>query len=374
MIAALYCIEHKYNDSISFFHIFGSAPNGPYFKGFNGEAESTINRIPLGWKLYTEQYGLPDRVIFSTIHWDLHKVIIDRNPADLIPFTDFWNQTVETFNSNVNDRIDQILNLINVSINGSTHTINFGLRTAVWNMKGGLLLDAFNDIIRKIANNRNITLYDYDNDVHSTTKWQRNEEVETKILLRDWLHPKEVFASRAGDKMLSSRYSNYYFYRGAYSPTTPQLYISPVVKKTKPLRVQEISLISEGLGNNYTKENTGNQEFNNFTYFTIYDNHDEGWKRYQRPSINFIKSLNLGFGDILYLPSSEIEAIPLVGEVPNKLFQLDTLIAVNTNTDEYYLVRNWKYRRASKNEITNIDIILIDKIWLKYMKQTTDII
>jgi hypothetical protein len=33
----------------------------------------------------------------------------------------------------------------------------------------------------KIASTRNITLYDYDNDVHATTDWKRNEDVETII-------------------------------------------------------------------------------------------------------------------------------------------------------------------------------------------------
>ena len=98
-------------DTISFFHIFGSASIGPYYHGISGSQGDNINtieRIEVGWRLYNERFGItfiiiiiiiiiiviiiiynkcigaPDRVMFNTIHWDLQKVYYDHyGNADL---------------------------------------------------------------------------------------------------------------------------------------------------------------------------------------------------------------------------------------------------------------------------------------------------
>jgi len=373
IIAAMYCHEHKYNDSIAFFHIFGSSPKGPYYhnikNSYDGDYINTIDRIPAGYKMYVESFGLPDRVMLNTIHWDCMKSYGDWGKEDfLVPNTQLWNWTIDTFNQNVNDRIDQVLNLMKVSINGTNHSIDFGLKTAVYNIYGGLLLDALNDCIRNISRTRNLTLYDYDNDVHSTIDWIRDEDIINKNILRDWLHPKEIFTEMAGEKLLSNRYSNYFYYRGHIYPDTPQLYINLGIK---PKRIQTTYLVRTNNNNNVIKDNS----IFNQTYFTINDEKDGTMKRYHSPTITFLNNLILGHGDVLDLSQSEMLNISLVGRIPTEIFVLNKLILVNTtDSNDYYLIKNLYYHKVSRDELINNDTITIDKIWLKFMKQSDDMI
>ena len=228
------------------------------------------------------------------------------------------------------------------------------------------MLDGFNEVIRQIARIRNFTLYDYDNDVHATTDWKRNENVETKYLLRDWLHPKEVFTAMAGEKMLSNVFSSYFYYHGIVYSNTPQIYTN---NPTRPNRIQTVYLVLEGFSKVHSKF-TINEDVYNKTYFTIFDENKGLLQRYHSPSIHFINSLNLGYGDLLYLSNSELQQIPLLGKVPNEVFEFDNnIICINTTTtNEYYQIRNMKYRKVSYDEVKNSNIITIDKIWLNHMK------
>jgi hypothetical protein len=257
--------------------------------------------------------------------------------------------------------------LIKTSINGTSHTIDFGLKTAVYNIYGGLLLDTLNDCIRNISRTRNLTLYDYDNDVHSTIDWIRDENIINKNILRDWLHPKEIFTEMAGEKLLSNRYSNYFYYRGHMYPDTPQIYIKNL---TKPKRIQTTYLVSERT-NNVIKDNS----IFNQTYFTINDDKDSTMKRYHSPTITFINNLILGHGDILYLSQTELSNISLIGRIPTEIFVLNKLILVNTtDSNDYYLIKNLYYHKVSRDELIHNDTVTIDKIWLQFMKQSDDMI
>ena len=75
--------------------------------------------------------------------------------------------------------------------------------------------------------------------------------------------------------------------------------------------------------------------------------------------------------DLLYLSNSELQQIPLLGKVPNEVFEFDNnIICINTTTttNEYYQIRNMKYRKVSYDEVKNSNIITLDKIWLNHMK------
>lgn len=50
-------------------------------------------------------------------------------------------------------------------------------------------MSRFNEIIRKTAFNRNLTLFDYDKEIWGTVGFNYSEEVN---LFRDWIHPKPV--------------------------------------------------------------------------------------------------------------------------------------------------------------------------------------
>lgn len=95
------------------------------------------------------------------------------------------------------------------------------------------------------------------------------------------------------------------------------------------------------------------------------------WQRYHSPSIHFINALNIGYGDLLYLSSSELKQIPEVGIVPNEVFEFNNkAFYINTTTCEYYQIRNLKYRKVSIDEIKNNNILILDKIWLTYMRES----
>ena len=56
--------------------------------------------------------------------------------------------------------------------------------------------------------------------------------------------------------------------------------------------------------------------------------------------------------------------------MPNEVFEFDNnIICINTTTtNEYYQIRNMKYRKVSYDEVKNSNIITLDKIWLNHMK------
>jgi len=63
------------------------------------------------------------------------------------------------------------------------------MRTAVWEKAAGHLLKEFNNVIRKIASTKNLTLFDYDKEVWGTVGFDYSEE---PFIFRDWIHPKPV--------------------------------------------------------------------------------------------------------------------------------------------------------------------------------------
>jgi hypothetical protein len=174
----------------------------------------------------------------------------------------------------------------------------------------------------------------------------------------------------AGEKLLSNIYSSYFYYHGIIHSNTPRIYINT---PTKPNRIQIVHLVLEGSSQIHSKFNV-NEDIYNKTYFTIYDENKGLLQRYHSPSIHFINALNLGYGDLLYLSNVELQQIPLLGTVPNELFEFNNnLICINTTTGEYYQIRNLKYRKASLDEVKNSIIVTMDKIWLQFMK-VSDII
>jgi len=101
------------------------------------------------------------------------------NTENHIPFIEYRKnyiakeskQLLMKYKKDMNERIDEIINLINYQNSKSNNekyiNTNIGLRTTPFFSDGGDLLRQMNDIVRNISIYRNVTLYDLDIDVWS---------------------------------------------------------------------------------------------------------------------------------------------------------------------------------------------------------------
>ena len=128
----------------------------------------------IGIKAYLDKFGRkPDRVFLNTCMWDFqyYHQTYGREVNSGHPH---WNQWLNDFKSNVMERLKQIreeFDKISYSTFGKGKIIDFGLRTAVTNEGGRELLESFNTILRQIALDLNLTLYDMENDLWATTNF-----------------------------------------------------------------------------------------------------------------------------------------------------------------------------------------------------------
>ena len=138
-------------------------------------------------------------------------------------------QCAAWFQSNINQRIDEIKKLDSAltSLSSSaSHSkgATIGLKTAVIDKIGmqkyGMsqfpaisIFEEFNDIVKETAERRNLSFFDFHQDVWSTVNW--NETMRGSFLAndKDPQHPNSHHSARAGDKLLSRMYSRYAVFR-----------------------------------------------------------------------------------------------------------------------------------------------------------------
>jgi hypothetical protein len=187
-----YCKTHL--DSVAYAQIYGSNAVGPYRKyGIDPKDvyDHTTARLNLSISSYISLYGLPDRIMFQTVQWDVAHLV---NSVRKFNVTD----VAIKFKSNILARIDDIVHLVGESV-------DVGVRTGPRSIYHYDLVHALNEMVREIAFERNLTLYDYDVDVWSSVDF--NLKMETH-LFRDWIHPKYPYTAVAADKMLGRQFSN----------------------------------------------------------------------------------------------------------------------------------------------------------------------
>lgn len=125
---------------------------------------------------------------------------------DLAPAANskLWNDSVTLYDSDVNNRLDEILSYVPSSV-------DVGLRTALTGKEGGgEMLAAFNYKTRNIAESRRMTMYDLDLDIYSTAHFNYSDE---KYTHRDWIHHHFMYSYPATQKMLGRRYSKYMIFK-----------------------------------------------------------------------------------------------------------------------------------------------------------------
>ena len=192
------CVNVKLNDSISVVHLYGSAMKGPYFHGLISTPEdpfkNTDVRVKKAWQVYSNDFGHPDFISVQTEQWDI-QAINQRRGMGMSN-----DGHTNAFETNLNVLLDLILNVTGIN------TYSIILRTAVWNEKGGVLLRAFNDAVRRVSQKRRMILYDADLDIWGIVNGTVSEDYH---LFRDWIHPNHILCMRMAEKVLGIRYTNF---------------------------------------------------------------------------------------------------------------------------------------------------------------------
>ena len=177
-------------DVIASVHLYGSGDKGPYHhKDDNDIYEATAIRLPLMIAKFISIHGLPDRVMYHTNQWDSRCGETDAWKAHK-PENLFINDTLK--------RIEQIQQIFD-------YKVDLGLRSAAWSARGGNMIHTYNNIVRNISLEKNLTFYDLSEDMWSTM--DHDKEMEWR-LFRDAIHPLPPYTSRLVEKLLENQYTN----------------------------------------------------------------------------------------------------------------------------------------------------------------------
>ena len=334
------------NDSVAFVHIFGSNATGPYHNNLGNNPldiyEDTVARLKLSVSLYQSLYGSPDRVILQTAQWDNHYYRNHKIDLKVI---------ISKFTNNTNLRLDELLQMVDKSV-------DVGLRTAVWCRVGGNQLHNVNQIIRDIAKERNLTLYDFDYDIWSTINYDKKQQ--SHILL-DQVHPKPIYTARAAEKMLGRLYSNAMIFRHPNRSSeyysrhfdAPNLYLSTVL--------------------------IWNDTINNMSFLL----NNANYSRHQYHDDQILKALRLGPADVRHFSphdSSVYNRTFLAGPILNFLADRTILNVTEKNVLLYsiHLVLRPILNLATVAGLGKMpgDIVQINKYdayWLSLVEPTTPI-
>ena len=187
------------DDSITTLHNYGTNDEGPYFSlssAHNDTYAATPLRIAHALELYFDRIGVPDMVIYHGTQWDIQGLYEQGGMLKSKWKWDYedsstsaWQTAIVGYESSLNKRLNDVFEGVTKNLNRlqqQNGVVNIGLRTAVWNSGGGPLLHAFNMVTRKVAKERNVSLFDLDNDVWGAVNW--NFTLERKVL-RDFIHP-----------------------------------------------------------------------------------------------------------------------------------------------------------------------------------------
>ena len=328
-------------DSLAFTHHFGSHATGPYATMLStGPLVASNARIGRTMHLYLTKVGRPARVFYSSAMWDavstMHRSYSSNNTLLDTPGSVAWVADAEMFEAQVNARLDDILAAVALHDNSSAawrpglasfNGVEVAVRTACWVAKQRDRLLTYNDVMRRIAARRNLTVYDFDRDCWGTMK--DNAGAAGSYWLRDFVHPRTPFTATAGDKMLALAHSAYFHYRGAHPATLAKRtalrssFALPAGRQVPP-GVIRVSLL-RALGPNETAQEYDRQRGTVSLYAPEPRLPDEaGWHtfytavlddgrryRWANASLAFMhKSAHL-LGDIYYVSREELEAIPL---------------------------------------------------------------
>lgn len=328
----------KGNDSIANVHHFGSRDTGPYFSKENvNPRDFAPNIIKNSISHYFVRVGVPDLVLYQAVMWDaayIKDIHTKISPSSLenvtTRYTASWNQTIATYKENMIKRIRDVQTAVRESIARLNRTaqVNIGLRTAVYNKNVGSLGGDFNNVVRQLSREFNITLFDLDRDVWSTYNF--NYSSKEHLVLRDVIHPLPYFTSMAGMKLLGHRYTSNMIFRGPMNTRFPrpricltsshvshQYHCSQSILLNEP--IAEVMLVAADENQNYSVNGRSHfirRALDNVSPSTqVFYLHREAFNRIPErvgPITDHLRQvLRLSQGDILFLPNEQVQKLPL---------------------------------------------------------------
>ena len=208
-----YC-RNYYNDSVAQVHVFGSLADGPYYTDkwevASGplEVRTTSYRINNAISQYYETFGaLPDKIYFKSVSWD--SAYTERNGG---------RYKADYFRMNVLARLAEIEEVVkNLTTTRGLHgnKVVIGLHTAPQVYYINPRVEEYNNELRNLSQQANITLFDYDLDVWSSYDFVHNEAGQTYIFrhIID-IHPNHHYTYSAGQKLLDKEFSKFHYHNG----------------------------------------------------------------------------------------------------------------------------------------------------------------
>lgn len=342
---SMMCENPKTGDSIAALHIFGSKPFGPYLwvETERDKFAKTVPRIQKAIELYINQFDMPTIVFYNSILWDLRIFYVNGGLNETSP--DF-NSTLDTWNYDVNERIDDFFKIFEGT------NVKIGLRTSPYynDNNVGFLMTQYNILMRNIAKNRNLTLYDFDLDVWSTGFVNYNYDFHD-MLFRDSCHPKRIFMIRAAEKLLGYRYTSYYNYFNNHITiqNSTSLCQYNVYRNQDHLDLQDCANFSIELVQS-SQYDTASESTLNEVFFL--SNLNDTLYRWNKVTSMFLLKTCFSPGDILSVHNNSIDALPYGPEesVPYEIFN-NANITIVTSNQSFFLVQN-NVVRSTNNKNT----------------------
>jgi hypothetical protein len=225
-----------------------------------------------------------------------------------------YNKSVAVFEENINARLDELINM-------TGGAIDIGVRTAVVINAHRALLLKYNEIVRATALRRNLTIFDFNDDIWSIIGFDATYE---SFLLRDWMHPKDVFTSIAGEKMLGNQYSRYMTIK-RNSSYFENRFLSFYNDSTITVKLIRESRENESFSFNITQHHHAG------VYFYM------NGLRWSKPHHEFLKIARLGPGDVFLVSNETLQKIPEGPQVPNHIFLENTVLNWTTKGETYLI-------------------------------------
>jgi hypothetical protein len=186
-------------DMVSTVHLYGS----DRMRSSNEQIVFTTQfRLPYGLVYHYANFGPPSRIMLNVGLWDIFPEASRGNDTNR---NETHTAIVNNY-ANLNNRLDEILEVIRHDTN-----IMVGLRTTAWSWNFADAVIALNNNVRRIAKERNLTLYDLD-----LVVWSIYNYDTTKLfrIFQDDHHPHAIILRKGVEVMLGYRYSAFYTHRG----------------------------------------------------------------------------------------------------------------------------------------------------------------
>lgn len=369
------CTIESLNVTLASLHVYGSSAAGPYLfvDTSSDQYAGTSRRIEKALEIFYQQFGEPDAVFFSSKLWDMRPFWMY---GGLNESNSKFNETNAKMQSDVLDRLAELRRIIGPNV-------ELGIRTSPYYDSNhvGYMMTAWNNIYREISMKFDLSLIDIDEDVWSIVQFNHSRKND---VMQDENHPKAPCLRAAAEKIVGVRYTSMYtrcylksnhimsgnkkcyqdgrdydVYDNKHFPFPlpfPNRNLS--VKLVQALKyrnetLQYAKIIPQGL---------------NFLHYL----NDSTIVRWNNLNEEFLVHNLLGWGDVVFLNDSEIEQIPLMGDIPAFFNEnIGNLGGIVTTTNISYLLHNTREVKrmpsweSLKSKIKGRPIAYhVDPLWL----------